>query len=60
MILSDRRRVLFWSSADQVLDFTTKDDVARVTALAALDDDAPRVVEVARATRSPPATSHAP
>ena len=47
MILSDRRRVLFWSSADQVLDFTTKDDVARITALAALDPQAPRVVEVA-------------
>lgn len=49
MILFDRRRVLFWSSADQVLDFTTKDDVARVTALAALDDNAPRVIEIAGA-----------
>lgn len=47
MVLLDRRKVLFWSSADQVLDFTTKDDAARVTALAALDPDAPRVVEVA-------------
>ncbi|KQR29573.1 MULTISPECIES: NmrA family NAD(P)-binding protein [Curtobacterium] len=47
MILFGRRLVLFWSSADQVLDFTTKDDVARVTALAALDDDAPRVIEMA-------------
>jgi len=47
MILSGRRLVLFWSSADQVLDFTTKDDVARVTALAVLDDGAPRVVEMA-------------
>ena len=47
MILFGRRMVMFWSSADQVLDFTTKDDVARVTALAALDDSAPRVVEVA-------------
>lgn len=47
MILFGRGRVLFWSSADQVLDFTTKDDVARVTALAALDDDAPRVIEIA-------------
>ncbi|WP_411699820.1 NmrA family NAD(P)-binding protein [Conyzicola sp.] len=49
MILFGRRRVLFWSSADQVLDFTTKDDAARVTALAALDNDAPRVIEVAGA-----------
>ncbi|MBF0722322.1 NmrA family NAD(P)-binding protein [Sanguibacter inulinus] len=47
MILFGRRRVLFWSSADQVLDFTTKDDVARATALTALDDDAPRVLEIA-------------
>lgn len=47
MILFDRRTVLYWSSADQVLDFTTKDDTARVTALAALDPDAPRYVEVA-------------
>ncbi|MBF4586312.1 NmrA family NAD(P)-binding protein [Curtobacterium sp. VKM Ac-2887] len=47
LILFDRQRVLYWSSADQVLDFTTKDDVARVTALVAVDADAPRVVEVA-------------
>ncbi|WP_317231649.1 NmrA family NAD(P)-binding protein [Clavibacter capsici] len=47
IVLFDRRRVLYWSSADQVLDFTSKDDTARVTALVALDDDAPRVVEVA-------------
>lgn len=47
MILFGRRRVLFWSSADQVLDFTTKDDVARTTAHVALDHEAPRVVEVA-------------
>ncbi|PRY65875.1 nucleoside-diphosphate-sugar epimerase [Glaciihabitans tibetensis] len=49
MILFGLRRVLFWSSADQILDFTTKDDVARVTALAALDSDAPRVIEIAGA-----------
>ena len=47
MILFKRRRVLFWSSPDQVLDFTTKDDVAHVVAHAALDEDAPRVVEIA-------------
>ncbi|ARC58005.1 hypothetical protein AS850_13045 [Frondihabitans sp. 762G35] len=47
LILFDRRRVLFWSSADQLLDFTTKDDVARITALVALDDTSPRVVEIA-------------
>jgi uncharacterized protein YbjT (DUF2867 family) len=47
MILFSRRRVLFWSSADQILDFTTKNDAARITALAALDTNAPRVIEVA-------------
>jgi uncharacterized protein YbjT (DUF2867 family) len=47
MVLFDRRRVLFWSSADQVLDFTTKDDVAHVVARVAVDPEAPRVVEVA-------------
>ena len=47
MILFSRHRVLYWSSPDQILDFTTKDDVARVVALVALDGDAPRVVEVA-------------
>ncbi|WIE56089.1 NmrA family NAD(P)-binding protein [Curtobacterium sp. MCBD17_003] len=47
MIAFGRHRVMYWSSPDQVLDFTTKDDVARVTALVALDEDAPRVVEVA-------------
>ena len=47
MIAFSRRKVMFWSSADQILDFTTKDDVARVVALVALDADAPRVVEVA-------------
>ena len=47
LVLFDRRRVLYWSSPDQVLDFTTKDDVARTTALVALDPAAPRVVEVA-------------
>lgn len=47
MILFDRRKVLYWSNADQVLDFTTKNDAARMTALAALDDQAPRVIEIA-------------
>jgi uncharacterized protein YbjT (DUF2867 family) len=47
MIAFGRRKVMFWSSADRILDFTTKDDVARVVALVALDADAPRVVEIA-------------
>lgn len=47
MILFTRQRVLFWSSPDQLLDFTTKDDVARTVAHTALADAAPRVIEVA-------------
>ena len=50
MIVFGHRMVMFWSFTDQVLDFTTEDDVARVVALVALvalDPDAPRVVEVA-------------
>jgi uncharacterized protein YbjT (DUF2867 family) len=47
MILFSRRRVLFWSDADQVLDFTTKDDTASYTAAAALDRRTPRVLQIA-------------
>ena len=47
LIVFKHARVLFWSSADQALDFTTKDDAAFVTAHVALDADAPRVVDVA-------------
>jgi len=53
IVLFDRHAVLFWGDADQRLDFTTKDDVAVVTAAAALDDRAPRVVEVAGDTVTP-------
>lgn len=41
------RRVLFWGDADQVLDFTTKDDTAAYTAAAALDPNTPRILRVA-------------
>lgn len=47
MILFRRHKILYWSSPDQLLDFTTKDDVARTVAHVALDNAAPRVVEVA-------------
>lgn len=47
LVVPKLKRVLFWSDPDQILDFTTKDDTARVTAQVALDDDAPRFVEVA-------------
>ncbi len=41
------RRVMYWGSADQMLDFTTKDDVAAYTAAAALDEAAPRILRIA-------------
>ena len=41
------RRVLYWHDGDQLLDFTTKDDVAAYTAEAALDDTTPRVLRIA-------------
>jgi len=40
-------RVLYWHNADQILDFTTKDDTADYTAAAALDDTAPRFLRIA-------------
>jgi uncharacterized protein YbjT (DUF2867 family) len=40
-------RVLYWHDADQVLDFTAKDDVAGYTAAAALDDTTPRILRIA-------------
>lgn len=41
------RRVLYWGDADQLLDFTTKDDVATYAAAAALDTTTPRFLRVA-------------
>lgn len=40
-------RVLYWRSADQPLDFTTKADVAAYTAAVAMDKDAPRILRIA-------------
>ena len=47
MIQKRIHRVLYWRSADQPLDFTTKDDVAAYTAQAALDATAPRLLRIA-------------
>ena len=41
------RRVLHWGSADQPLDFTTKDNVAAYVAAAALDGTTPRILRIA-------------
>lgn len=40
-------RVLYWHDADQLLDFTTKDDVAAYVARVALDADTPRILRIA-------------
>ncbi|WNG16888.1 NmrA family NAD(P)-binding protein [Cystobacter fuscus] len=53
IILRNRRRILYWGNADQLLDFTTKDDVADYTADVALDADAPRVLRIAGHSASP-------
>jgi uncharacterized protein YbjT (DUF2867 family) len=45
-ILFKRDRVLFWQNADQVLDFTTMDDVAAFTAAASMDPNTPKVLKV--------------
>lgn len=45
-------RVLYWHDADQLLDFTTKDDTASYVAAAAMDDEAPRFLRVAGDTVS--------
>jgi hypothetical protein len=41
------KRVIYWGSADQKLDFTTKDNAADFTAAAALDDSTPRILRCA-------------
>ena len=53
IILHRPRKVLYWGSADQPFDFTTKDDVARYAAMAALDDTAPRFLRIAGDVVSP-------
>jgi uncharacterized protein YbjT (DUF2867 family) len=45
-------RVLHWGSADQLLDFTTKDNAAAYTAAAALDPSTPRILRIAGDTVS--------
>ena len=47
VVLFPLRRVLYWGSADQPLDFTTIADTATFTAAAALDPTTPRYLRVA-------------
>jgi nucleoside-diphosphate-sugar epimerase len=46
-ILFKLNRVLYYGNADQLLDFTTKDDTADYTAEAALDPHTPRYLRIA-------------
>ncbi len=47
MVVQKFRRVVYWGSADQELDFTTMADTANYTAAAAMDDQAPRYLHIA-------------
>jgi hypothetical protein len=53
IVLHKRRKILYWGSADQPLDFTAKDDVADYVGEAALDETTPRFLRIAGATVSP-------
>ncbi|MCJ2082450.1 NmrA family NAD(P)-binding protein [Methylobacterium sp. J-090] len=53
IVLRKIRRILYWGDADQVFDFTSKDDVADYTADAALDRAAPRFLRIAGDEVSP-------
>ncbi|ANF96796.1 NmrA family NAD(P)-binding protein [Paenibacillus bovis] len=47
IVLFRYKRILYWENADQLMDFTTKDNVAAYTARAALDPDTPRFLQIA-------------
>lgn len=47
VVLFGIKRVLYWGSADQPMDFTTIDNTAEFTAAAALDDSTPRYLRIA-------------
>jgi nucleoside-diphosphate-sugar epimerase len=47
LVLFGPKRILYWGDADQPLDFTTIEDTAAFTAVAALDATTPRYLRVA-------------
>lgn len=47
LILFKQRRILCWGNADQIMEFTTTDNVAEFTAEVALDENTPRYMRVA-------------
>lgn len=46
IVLEKFKRILYWGDPDQALNFTTREDAAHFTALAAMDDDAPRILRI--------------
>ncbi len=52
MIRPKLHKVIYWQSADQLLDFTTMDDTAEFTAAAAIDAETPRYLRIAGAVTS--------
>ncbi len=52
IVLHEQRRILYWGTADQQFDFTTKDDVADYVADVALDAASPRFLRIAGTTVS--------
>jgi hypothetical protein len=53
IVLHKQHKILYWGSADQLLDFTTKNDVAAYVADVVQDAAAPRFLRIAGATVSP-------
>lgn len=47
VVLFEKKKVLYWGNADQLMDFTTMDNTAEFTAAAALDPVTPRYLRVA-------------
>ena len=47
LILFKQKRILCWGDANQLLEFTTTDNVAEFTAAAAMDDNTPRFLRIA-------------
>ncbi|QYE33061.1 NmrA family NAD(P)-binding protein (plasmid) [Polymorphobacter sp. PAMC 29334] len=53
IVLHKQRKILYWGTADQKLDFTAKNDVADYVAAATLDETTPRILRIAGTTVSP-------
>jgi len=47
LILFKQKRILCWGSPNQIMEFTTTDNVAEFTAEAAIDDSTPRYLRIA-------------